>query len=98
MKSKYDTLSKVEKKELYNSYKTKNRDLIKKLERLKNICIVGIIYGILMIFIDIFYNNKSFYIILDIVVALFCIFSLIKLNLIKKKLLIKFMNKKNKSN
>ena len=55
MKYKYDILSKEEKRDLKNEYKNsteENKKMYKKINRIKILCIIGIIYAVIMMIVD----------------------------------------------
>ena len=96
MKTKYERMNKEEKKKVYISYKEEKKELVNKMNKIFIICYIGIIYGFLTFFYDLFIMKSKLNYILDIIVFIFCLLALIKLNKTKKELLNKYIleNKK----
>lgn len=87
MKTKYERMSKEEKKELYNKYKVEKKDLAKKMNNMFILIYVGIFYSIIVFMYDFFYKNSRINYILDIVIFIFCLLAFLKVFNIKKELL-----------
>ena len=96
MKTKYERMNKEEKKKVYISFKKEKKDLTKKMNRMFTLCYIGISYGFITFFYDLFIMKSKINYILDIIVFLFCLFAILKLNKTKKDLLNKYVldNKK----
>jgi len=96
MKTKYERMSKEEKKKVYLSYKEEKYELAKKMNRMFILCYIGIIYGFLNFFYDLFIMKSKVNYILDVIVIIFCLIVTLKLNKTKKDLLNKYVldNKK----
>lgn len=94
MKTKYERMSKVEKKELYNEYKKKKEEVVKKMEKMFILCYLGVFYGIIMFIYDFFLKKSMVGYILDLIVFVFCLLALFKVINIKKDLLNKFLLEK----
>ena len=96
MKTKYERMSKEEKKHVYEVYKKEKVELAKKFRNMFILCDFGLIYGFSLFFYDLFIKKSVINYILDIVVFVFCLISLLVINKIKKDLLNKFVleNKK----
>ena len=96
MKTKYERMNKVEKKKVYLSYKEEKKELVKKMNRMFIICYIGTFYGFLSFFYDLLVMKSKLNYILDIVIFIFCLISILKLNNTKKELLNKYVldNKK----
>lgn len=87
MKTKYERMSKEEKKELYKEYKKEKDVFAKKMEKMFILCYVGVIYGIVMFIYDFFFKKSTIAFILDTVVVVFCLIAVLKLYSTKKELL-----------
>ena len=96
MKTKYERMSKEEKKRVLEIYKKEKSELYKKFKYMFILCNFGLIYGFSLFFFDLFIKKSLIYYILDIIVFIFCLISLCVINKIKKDLLNKFVleNKK----
>lgn len=96
MKTKYERMSREEKKQVYEIYKKEKVELAKKFRTMFVLSNFGVIYGVVLFFYDIILKKSALNYILDIVVFLFCLISLFIVNKIKKDLLNKFVleNKK----
>jgi len=94
MKTKYERMSKEEKKKLYIEYKKDNFVIVKKMQKMLILCYVGLLYGVLSFCYDFFYKNSVIGYVLDIVLFIFCLFALLKVISIKKELLNKYALKK----
>ena len=83
MKTKFKRMSKEERKIAIKTFSEKNPHVYKRYKKLSNVCIFGIIYSVLALFIDLYFNDKLFFdsfnanVLLDCGVLLFCIFFLI---------------------
>lgn len=89
MKSKYDMLSKEEKKEIYRKYKTDKSVFVKKMNGMFMLCIIGIIYSIGCFIYDLF-NKSNVSLIFDIIIFVFCLGVYIRILFLKKELLNKY--------
>jgi len=87
LKTKYERMSKKEKKEVYKEYKKEKCEFVKKMERMFLFCRLGIIYSVLMFLYDFFFGKSSIAYWLDIIVFVFCLLALIKVNSTKKNIL-----------
>lgn len=96
MKTKYERMSKLEKKELYNEYKKEKKVFANKMEKMFNLCYVGIGYGFCMFIFDFFYKKHTLSYVLDIIILAFCLLTLLKIINIKKDLLNKYAIEKDK--
>lgn len=96
MKTKYERMTKQEKKELYKEYKKEKSIFASKMEKMFILCNLGIGYGMLMFIYDFFYKKSTVSYILDIIVFIFCLLALIKVISIKKELLNKYAIEKDK--
>ncbi len=94
MKTKYDRMSKSEKKELYNDFKKEKNVLVSKMNRFNIVLIIGIIYSILAFIYDFFMKKGTLLIVIDIIVFIFCIICFIRFYYIKKDLLNKYAIKR----
>lgn len=90
MKNKYERMTKLEKRELYKKYKEEKKIFVNKMEKMFILCFIGIGYGIIMFIYDFFFKKNAFSYVLDIVVFIFCLLALLKINSIKKDLLNKY--------
>lgn len=98
MKTKYERLSKIERKELYLKYKSEKSNIALKMRNMFVLCYVGMIYSIIMFIYDFFYKHNKFSFILDIIILLFCIIILFKTFNTKKELLNNYLLKIDKEN
>lgn len=87
MKTKYERMSREEKRKLYINYKKEKSSFCKKLENMFVLCYLGIGYGIFMFIYDFFFKSNKLSYILDIIVFVFCLLALLKIISIKKSLL-----------
>lgn len=87
MKTRYERMSKEEKKELYNKYKVEKKDLAKKMNNMFIVIYVGIFYSLVAFIYDFFYKSSRINYILDIVIFIFCLLAFLKVFNIKKELL-----------
>ena len=96
MKTKYERMSKDEKKHVYEIYKKEKVELAKKFRTMFILCVFGLVYGFSLFFYDFFIKKSMLNYILDIIVFVFCLISFYIINKIKKDLLNKFVleNKK----
>lgn len=90
MKTRYERMNRVEKKELYNEYKIEKQEFTRKMEKMFILCYLGVSYGIIMFIYDFFYKKSMVGYILDLIVFVFCLLALYKVINIKKDLLNKF--------
>ena len=79
MKSKYERMTKKEKRELYLEYKKEKNVFAKKMEKMFWLCYAGIMYGAIMFIYDFFFKKSKVAFILDIVVLVFCVISVLKI-------------------
>lgn len=98
MKTKYERLSKIEKKDLYLKYKNEKSNIALKMRNMFILCYIGIFYSLIMFVYDFFYKHNKFSFILDIIILLFCIIILFKTFNTKKELLNKYLLKIDKEN
>ena len=96
MKTKYERLSKQEKKEVYKIFKVEKSSLAKKMRNMFLLIYAGIFYSILAFIYDFFYTQSMFSYILDIIVFIFCFVALLRVLYMKKDLLNDFVLKKDK--
>lgn len=96
MKTKYERMSKTEKKKVFKAYKKEKPELAKKLKNMFILVYIGMIYGFSLFFYDLFISKSKLNYLLDIIVFLFCLVALLIINKIKTDLLNKFVieNKK----
>ena len=94
MKTKYDMMSKEEKKKLIEKYKKKNNSLYVKSRNMIILCYIGIVYSCGVFIYDFFIRKSIFSYTFDIVLLLFSLFCLIKVIKIRKDLLNDFIIKK----
>lgn len=96
MKTKYERMSKEEKKHVYECYKNEKIELAKKIKNMLILCYIGLLYGFCIFFYDYFISKSKLNYILDIIVFIFCLISLFIINKIKKDVLNKYVleNKK----
>jgi len=96
VKTKYERMNKVEKRKVYLSYKEEKKELVKKMNRMFILCYIGTFYGFISFFYDLFLMKSKVNYILDIIIFLFCLICILKLNKTKKELLNKYVldNKK----
>ncbi len=87
MKTKYERMSKEEKKELYNKYKVEKKELVKKMNNMFILVYVGIFYSLVAFIYDFFYKSSKVGYIMDIVIFVFCLLAFLKVFNIKKELL-----------
>lgn len=97
MKTKYERMSREEKKALYKDYKKEKEIFVKKMEKMFILCYLGIGYGILMFIYDFWFKKNTISYVLDIIVSLFCFLALLKIFNTKKQLLNKFAIEKDKT-
>ena len=111
MKNKFERLSKTEKKDAINEYKSinpHNEAIVSRLNRLKGVGIIGIIYSLLMFTLDFLKEHKIFdygfttfdnilisYII-DACLLILCVVFLIKANQLLSEQINKYLIEKNK--
>ena len=80
MKTKYQRMTKEERKQAIADYNKRAPQVFKKYKKLKNVCIFGIIYSVIALIIDIILNDKVMFksfnanILIDCGLLLFCIF------------------------
>ncbi len=91
MKTRYQRLDKMEKKEIYNQFKIKKKNIYIKMNRMFIICIIGMIYSIIALVFDIYNSSNIFNISLDIIVFIFCLVAYLKTNKTKIDLLNTFL-------
>ena len=96
MKTKYDRMSKKEKKELYKKYKKDKPLLASKMNKFNILLIIGIIYSVIAFLYDFLLKKGTVLIIIDIIIFIFCIICLIRFYYIKKSLLNKYAIEKHK--
>lgn len=99
MKYKYDILSKEEKRALKNEYKSsteENKKMYKKINRIKILCIIGIIYAIVMMVLDFSLRLSLVNKIFDCLLLLFCLIFMVKINDIARMTLTKYLKSKKK--
>ena len=96
MKTKYDRMSKLEKKELYNKFKKDKPILVSKMNRFNIILIIGIIYSIIAFIYDFLLKKGTILIVIDIIIFIFCVICFIRFYYIKKGLLNKYAIEKHK--
>lgn len=97
MKSKYERMSREEKKEVYKKYKSEKLEFVKKMERMFLLCRIGIVYSVLVFLYDFFLNKNVISYSCDIIIFVFCLIVLIKINNTKKNILNNYViGKKNK--
>ncbi len=99
MKYKYDILSKEEKRALKNEYKNsteENKKMYKKINRIKILCTIGIIYAIVMMVLDFSLRLSLVNKILDCLLLLFCLIFMVKINDITRMTLTKYLKSKKK--
>lgn len=96
MKTKYERMTKLEKKELYQEYKKEKNTFAQKMEKMFILCYLGIGYGLITFIYDFFYKKSTVSYILDIIVFIFCLLALLKIISIKKQLLNKYALEKDK--
>lgn len=96
MKTKYERMSKKEKKHVYEIFKKEKVELVKKFKNMYIISYIGVLYSFLIFFYDFFINKSKLNYILDIVVFIFCLISIFIINKIRKDVLNKYVldNKK----
>lgn len=94
MKSRYERMSKKEKKDLYNNYKLEKKDIAKKMNNMFFICYFGIVYSLLVFIYDFFYKHSRVNYILDILIFVFSLVALLKMYSVKKDLLNNYALKK----
>lgn len=94
MKTKYERMSRNEKKELYREYKKEKGVFASKMEKMFILCYAGIFYSLVVFIYDFFYKNSMPGYILDVVLFVFCLLALLKINLTKKELLNNYVLKK----
>ena len=87
MKTKYERMSKEEKKKVINSFKKDKIELYKKYKNINILCYIGIIFSILSFTYDVFIKKSTFNYILDIVIFIFSICALFKVYNTKKEML-----------
>ena len=94
MKTKYERMSKEEKKELFNKFKEEKQTLYKKFRNMFILCYVGIVYSVLVFFYDFFIKHSKLNFIIDIIIFVFCLIALLKIYSMKKEVLNNFALKK----
>ena len=87
MKTKYDRLSKNERKDLFNKYKCEKKDIVNKMNKMFILCYIGIIYSVCVFIYDLFYKHGRINYILDIIIFIFCLIAVFKMYSVKKNLL-----------
>ena len=95
MKSKYERLSRREKKEVIKKYRKDNYTIYKKIKNYILLCYIGIIYSIIAFIYD-FYMNKIAGYVIDIVILILSLISLLKVISIKNKILNDYVLKNKK--
>lgn len=99
MKGKYDRLTKEEKKQIKEEYINKsesNKNYYKRIRSIKIISIFGIVYSILMIFIDFLLKLSLINKIIDCLLLIFCIYFITRSHNLLKVELNKFIISKKK--
>lgn len=99
MKYKYDLLSKEEKKKIKNEFITsndENKNLYKKMNRIRILSIIGITYSVIMMIVDFSLHLSLLNKILDCLLLLFCLIFIVKINDIIRMNLNKYINSKKK--
>ncbi len=99
MKSKYQLLSKEEKKQAKKDYmeaSETNKAIYKKLNRLTIISIIGIIYSLISFVIDFFLTKIIWDFVIDAVLLIFCLIFIIKSQSILSEQINKFLISKKK--
>lgn len=83
MKNKYERLNKIEKKDAIKNYKESsesNANIYKKFNRLRVICVIGILYSIISFVVDFYLTNNSFDFVMDGILLIFCLIIFISCN------------------
>lgn len=111
MKNKFEKLSKREQKDAINEYKnasTHNEEIVSRLNRLKGVGIIGIIYSLIMFTLDLLrehdifdygfntFDNIILSYIIDASLLIICVFFLIKANQLLKTQVNKYLIEKSK--
>ena len=112
MKNKYERLSRKERKDAIKEFKNANphnEDLIMRLNRLKVVGIIGIVYSLLMFTLDLLkergifdygfntFNNIYVSYVIDAVLLILCALFVIKAEQLKKEQVNKYLIEKNSS-
>lgn len=97
MKNKYQRLNKEEKRQARKDFKNSESNKIEiyqRLNRLKTIGIVGIIYSLITFGLDFLFKSTKWNFLLDGALLIFCLLTLIKSNEILVKQINKFLIEK----
>lgn len=76
MKNKFQRLSKEEKIEAINEYKSTNEvyaNIFKKVKRLKVICIIGMVYAVISFAVDFYLLVQVWDFVIDAILLIFCL-------------------------
>lgn len=87
MKTKYERMSREEKKELYKKYRLEKSEVAKKMENMFLLCGIGIDFSVLMFIYDYFFRKSKINYILDIIIFIFCLIVYFRIYYVKKELL-----------
>ncbi len=96
MKTKYERMSRLEKKDLYKKYKKDKKEFVIKMERMFLLCYVGIGYSLIIFIYDFFFKKSKINYILDIIIFVFCLVAYLKIYNTKKELLNNYAIKNDK--
>ena len=87
MKTKYERMSKEEKRKINEIFKKDKNNLYKKFRTMYMLIIIGVIYSVIVFIYDLLIKKSTFNYILDIIIFIFCLLVLIKINNTKKDIL-----------
>lgn len=87
MKTKFERMSREERKELYKKYKLEKSEFAKKMKNMFILCGVGIGFSVLMFIYDYFFRKSKINYILDIIIFIFCLIASFRIYCVKKELL-----------
>ena len=87
MKTKYERMSREEKKEVINSFKIEKSELYRKFRNMNILCYIGIVYSFIVFFYDLLIKKSTINYILDIIIFVFSVLVLFKVKHIKKEML-----------
>lgn len=87
MKTKYERMSREERKELEKKYKLEKSEFVKKMENMFLLCGIGIGFSVLMFIYDYFFRKSKINYILDIIIFIFCLIVYFRIYYVKKELL-----------
>ena len=80
MKTKYERMSNVEKRNTYKQFKLEKVSLAKKMRNMFILIYLGIGYSIFAFLYDFIFAKSKFGYMLDVIVFIFCLLALLRVN------------------